>query len=112
MHLRHLDPILPHLLHQLARVQHAVTPAGLDDPALLLEREILPREPGPDVLLEQGKDLVVADGARVGEVVDARLVVLREQDGTRQQVVQDGVGVGDRADAGVRGDFGDEGTRV
>lgn len=54
----------------------------------------------------------MADGARVGEVVDARLVVGREQDGTWQQVVQDGVGVGDGADVGVLRDFGDEGARV
>lgn len=64
------------------------------------------------MLLEQRQHFIVADGAGVGEVVDARLVVRREQDGARQQVVQDGVGVGDGADVGVLRNFGDEGARV
>lgn len=75
MHLRHLQPILPHLLHQLRRIQLTVTPAGLDHLALLLERKILPCEARPDVFLEQLEHFVVADGAGVGEVVHPGLVV-------------------------------------
>lgn len=52
MHRGHLDAILSHLLHQLARVQLTIAPARLDDLALLLERKGLPREARPHVLLE------------------------------------------------------------
>jgi len=34
-------------------------------------REVLPGVGGVDVLLVQGQDLVVGDGAGVGEIVDA-----------------------------------------
>jgi hypothetical protein len=112
MHLRHLDPVLPHLRHQLACVQLTIAPPGLDDLALLLEREVLPLKARPHVLAEEREHLIVADGARVCEVVDARLVVRGEQDGARQQVVQDRVGVGDVDDTGVGCDLGHEGARV
>lgn len=75
VHLRDFDPILPQLLHQLRRVEFTITPARLDHLALLLEREILPHKVRPDMLLEQRQDFVVADGAGIGEVVDASFVV-------------------------------------
>ena len=52
----------------------------------------------------------MADGARVGEVVDARLLVGGQQERARQQVVQDGVGVGDVNDMRVLRDLGNEMT--
>ena len=91
MHLRHLDTILAQLVDQLRRVELTVAPAGLDDLALLVEGEVDPGEGGPDVGLEELQDLVVADGAGVGEVVDARLVVAGEQERGWEQVVQEGV---------------------
>ncbi len=64
------------------------------------------------MLLEESKDFNVADGPWVGEVVDARFVVLGEQDGGREEVVEDCVGVGNVDDALVLGDFGHERARV
>ena len=108
MNLRNLIPILLELINQLGRIQLAVAPASLDDLGLLLEGEVLPLELGTDDVAEQGEDLVVGDGAGVGEVVDALLVVLGEEDGGGEEVGEDGVGVGDVDDALVFGDFGDE----
>ena len=54
----------------------------------------------------------MSNRARVREVVHSRLAVLGHGDGQRQQIVQDGVGVGDVDDAVVLCDFGDEGARV
>lgn len=108
VNLGHRDAKLLHLRHQLTCIQRTTTPTRLDDPALLLEREVLPHKARPDVLLEERQDVVVADGARVGKVVDPRLAVGRKQDGARQQVVQDGVEGFNRADARVGRDFGDK----
>lgn len=89
-------------------IQLAVASAGLDDLCLLLQGEVLPRVAGPDNVPEQGEDLVVRDGARVGEVVDACVAVLGQEDRRGQQVVQDGVAVGNVDDAVVLGNLGDK----
>lgn len=108
MHLRHFNPILPQLIRQFRRVQLTVTPPRLGHLALLLERKVLPREAGPDVPFEQLEDFVVADGARVGEVVDARLIVGGQHERAGEQVVEDGVGVGNVHDTRVLRDLGHE----
>ena len=50
----------------------------------------------------------MGDGAWVGEVVDAGVLVLGHEDRGRQEVVQDGVGVGDVYHSLVLGDLGYE----
>ena len=110
MHLRHLHSILPQLLHQLRRIEFTIAPPCLDHLALLVEREVLPCKARPDMLLEQLQDFVVADGAGIGEVVDSRLVVRSEDDRGGEEVVEDGVRVGDVDNTGVRSDLGNEGT--
>ena len=112
VHLGHLDPVLVQLRHQLRRVEHTVAPPRLDDLALLLEREVGPRERRPHEPLEQAQDLVVADRARVGEVVDARLAVAGEEERGGQEVVEERGGVGHVDDACVGRDFGHERARV
>lgn len=108
MHLWDLEVVLLKLVDQLGGIKLAVAAAGLDDLCLLLEGEVLPGEVWADVLLEKGKDLVVGDGAGVGEVVDASLLVLGKEDGGWEQVVEEGVGVGDINDTLVLGDLGDK----
>lgn len=108
VNLWHLVVVLGKLLGELGGVQTTVASAGLDDLALLLKCEVLPCEVGSDVLLEQAQDLVVRDSAWVGEVVDTGLVVFSHQDGGREEVVEDGVGVWDVNDTLVLGDLGDE----
>lgn len=89
-------------------VKLAVAPAGLDDLGLLLQAEVLPRVARPDNVPEQCEDLVMRDGARVGEVVDACIAVLGQKNRRGQQVVQDGVAVGNVDDAVVLGNLGDK----
>lgn len=50
----------------------------------------------------------MGDCAWVGEVVDSGLFVFCEEDGGREEIVEDGVGVGDVDHALVFGDLGDE----
>lgn len=108
MHLWDLEVVLLKLGDQLGGIKLAVAASGLDDLGLLLQGEVLPGEIWTDVLLEKGKDLVVGDGAGVGEVVNASILVLREEDSGWEQVMEDGVGVWDINDTLVLGDLGDK----
>ena len=54
----------------------------------------------------------MGDGTWVGEVVDTGLLVLGEENGGWEEVVEDGVGVGDIDNTIVLGDLGDEVTGV
>lgn len=54
----------------------------------------------------------MANRAWVCKVVDASLVVSGKYQGGGEQIVKDGLGVGNVNDAGVFRDFGDEGPRV
>ena len=92
-------------LHQLARVQLVVRASRGEDLRLLLQREVSVGEGRVDVLLVQVQNLVVRDGARVGEVVHAATVVQHHLDADGQQVVQHGHGVGDVHHALVLGDL-------
>lgn len=91
VNLRHSDPVLRKLLLQLGRIQLAIAPPGLDDLALLLQREVGPLELRTDDVAEEREDLVVGDGTRVGEVEDADVLVLRHGDGGGEEVGEDGV---------------------
>lgn len=104
----HLKAVLLELGGKLLGVEHAVGAAGLDDLGLLLEGEVLPGEVWTNVLLEEGENLVVGDGTWVGEVVDAGLLVLSEEDGGWEEIVEDGVGVWNINDTIVLGDLGDK----
>jgi len=64
------------------------------------------------MLLEQRQDFVVADGAGIGEIIDAGFVAGGEKEGAREEIVKDGVGIGDVDYMGVGGDFRNEGARV
>jgi hypothetical protein len=108
VNLRDLEVILLELLDQLGSIELAVAATGLDDFGLLLEREVLPGEVWADVFLKEGENLVVGDCAWVGEVVDAGLFVLGEKDGGGQEIVKDGVRVGDVDNTLVLGDLSDE----
>lgn len=110
MHLRYRITILFHLPDQFARVKLTIAPSSFQDLTLLLFGEILPLKSRSDNIAEESKDLVVRDGARVGEVVDADIVVLGQKHGCGQQIVEDGVGVFDVDDVLVVGDFGHEGS--
>ena len=112
MHFRDLIPILPQLFHQLRRIELTVASSRLDHLALLLQGEVRPLKVRPYVFLEEREHLVVADGARVGEVVDTHVVMLGEQEGGGEEVGEDGVGVWDVDDFGVFCDLGDEGAGV
>lgn len=112
MDLWHLVAVLLQLVDQLGRVQLAVAAAGLDDLGLLFKREVLPCVSRPDDVAEEREHLVVRDGAWVSEVVNASVLVLGHQDRRGQEVVQDGVAVGDVDYAIVLGDLGDEVARV
>jgi len=106
--LGNLVVVLLELADQLVRVELAVAATSLDDLGLLLEAKVLPGVVGADNLLEQGEDLVVRDGAGVGEVKDAGVVVLSEENGAGEEVVEDGVAVGNVDDSVVLGDLGDK----
>ena len=108
MNLRNLKLVLLELLNQLRSVKLAIASSSLDNLSLLLEREVLPGKIRTDVLLEQGQDLIVGDGAWVGEVVDARLLVLGKEDGGGKEIVENCVGIGDVNYALVLCDLGDE----
>lgn len=112
MNLGHLILVLGKLAGQLVGVKLAVAASGLDDLGLLLQGEVLPAEIWANVLLEEAQNLVVGDGAGVGEVVNARLLVLGEEDGGREEIVEDGVGVGDIHNTVVLSNLGDKVTWV
>jgi hypothetical protein len=103
-----LEVVLCQLLLKLGGVELAVAATSLDDLGLLLKGEVLPGEAGADVLLEQREDLVVRDSTWVGEVEDAGILVLSHKDRGREEVVEDGIGVGDIDDTIILGDLGDE----
>ena len=108
---RNLHAKLAARLHQLARVQLVVRAARRQDLRLLLQREVLVGERRVDVLLVQVQNLVVRDGAGVGEVEHAAAVVQRHLDAHGQQVVQHRHGVGDVHHALVLGDLRHEVAR-
>ena len=108
---RNLHAELATRLHQLARVQLVVRAARRQDLRLLLQREVLIGERRVDVLLVQVQNLVVGDGAGVGEVKHAAAVMQRHLDAHGQQVVQHRHGVGDVHHALVLGDLRHEVAR-
>jgi hypothetical protein len=108
VNLRNLELILLELVDQLRGVKLAVASSSLDDLGLFVQCEVLPSKVWADVFLEEGQDLVVGNGTWIGEVVDAGVLVLGEEDGGGEEIVEDGVGVGDVYDSLVLGDLGDE----
>jgi hypothetical protein len=108
VNLRDLELILLELVDQLRGVKLAVASSSLDDFGLFIQCEVLPGKVWADILLEEGQDLVVGDGTWVGEVVDAGVFVLGKEDGGGEEIVEDGVGVGDVYNSLVLGDLGDE----
>jgi hypothetical protein len=108
----HLVVILGKLLLKLCSIQLAVGASSLDDLGLLLEGKVLPAEIRSDELLEEGKNLVVGNSTWVGEVVDSSLLVLSQEDGSREEVGEDGVGVWNIDDTVVFGNLGDKVARV
>ena len=71
----------PHLREealQLARVQAVVGPLGRQNDVLFRQRKIAPFKCGVHVLLVQGKDLVVANNARIGEIQRATVAIFHE----------------------------------
>jgi len=107
-----LNTILLHLGDQLGSVELAVTPASLQDLALLIKREVLVGEAWADVFGEEVEDLVVGDSTGVGEVVNTLLVVLGKNDGDGEHRGEEGVAVWNVDDFLVLGDLGDERSRV
>lgn len=103
-----LELVLLELVDQLRGIELAVTSAGLDDLGLLLQREVLPGEVWTYVFLEEGQNLVVGDGAWVREVVDTGILVFGHEDRGWEEVVENGVGVGNVYHSLVLGDLGDE----
>ena len=103
-----LEVVFGELLLEFGGVEHAVGASGLDDLGLLLEGEVLPLKVWTNVLLEKGQDLVVGDGSWVGEVVDAGILVLSQENGAWEEVMEDGVGVWNINDTVVLGNFGDK----
>lgn len=93
---------------QLGRIESAVASGCLDHFGLFLERKVLPTESGPHNLLEQRKNLVVGNCARVGKVIHARFAMLCENDGRWQKVMEDSVAVGDINHPVVTNDLGHE----
>lgn len=103
-----LVTVLLELVDKLRGVELAVGAASLDDLGLLLEGEVLPGEVWANVLLEEGENLIVGDGTWVGEIVDAGILVLSEEDRGWEEIVEDGVGVWNINDTLVLGDLGDK----
>lgn len=112
MDLRNSVTILLELQLQLGSIQLAVATSSLDDLGLLIQGEVLPGELWANEFLEQSEDFIVGDGTWVGEVVDASLLVLSQEDGGWEEIGEDGVGVGDIDNTIVLGDLGDEVTGV
>ena len=108
VNLRDLKAVLLKLLDQLGGVELAVATTSLDNLGLLLEREVLPGEIGAHVFLEEGQNFIVRNCAWVGEVVDSGLFVLSKEDRGGEEIVEDGVRVGDVDYALVFGDLGHE----
>lgn len=69
--------------------QLVVGATRLDDLRLLLEGEVGPVEAGVDVLLVEGEDLIMGQGAGVREVVHALALLLGHVERHGQQVVKD-----------------------
>lgn len=107
-----LLPILVHQAYQFRGIQFAIAPFGFHDMALLLEREVLPRESWINDLFIQTQYLVMRYSSRIREVHDASFSVLGQNHDYRQEVVQDAVRVGDVDDALVFGDLRHEGAAV
>lgn len=112
MNFRDLILVLLELVDQLRGIELAVASAGLDNLGLLLQCEVLPGKVWANVLFEEGQDLVVRDSTRVGEVVDTSVLVFSHKDGGWEEVVENGVGVGNIYHSLVLGDLGDEVARV
>ena len=112
MNLWNLEVILLKLLHKLGGIQLAVASSSLDDLGLLLQCEVLPGKIRSDVFLEQTEHLVVGDGAWVGKVVDASVSVRGHQDGGGEEIVEDGVGVGNVHHTLVLSDLSNKVTAV
>jgi hypothetical protein len=108
MNFWHLVLVLLELVDQLRGVELAVASASLDNLGLLLQCEVLPGKVWANVLLEEGQDLVVRDSTRVGEIVDTSVLVFSHKDGGWEEVVENGVGVGNIYHSLVLGDLGDE----
>jgi hypothetical protein len=104
--------ILLDQLHELRSVQLAIAALGFDDFRLLLQCEIRPLEFWIHDLLVKTQNLIVANRTRVREIVHAGLTMLGHGDCQWEQIVQDGVGVGDVDDTVVLGDLCHEGARV
>jgi len=89
--LRDFEVVLLKLVDELSGVQLAVASASFDDLGLLFQGEVLPGEGGSDVLLEKSQDFIMGNGTRIGEVVDAFLVVLCEKDGGGEEIMKNRV---------------------
>lgn len=100
--------VLLELVDQLRGIELAVASAGLDNLGLLLQCEVLPGKVWANVLLKQGQDLIVRDSTRVGEVVDTSVLMFGQKNGGWEEVVENGVGVGDVYHSLVLGDLGDK----
>lgn len=112
MNLWNLVLVLLELVDQFGGVELAIASSRLDDLGLLLQCEVLPGKVWTDVFLEKRQNLVVGDGTWVREVVDAGFLVFCQENGGGEEVVEDGVGVGDVYDSLVLGDLGDKVTGV
>jgi hypothetical protein len=112
VYLGDLKLVFLQLVDQLGGVELAVAPTGFDDLGLLIQREVLPCEVWADILLKQGQDLIVGDGAGVREVIDASVLVLCHKDGGGKEIVQDGIRIGNVYHTLVLGDFGHKVTGV
>ena len=108
MNLRNLEVVLLELLDKFGSVQLAVASSSLDDLRLLLQCEVLPGKVWANIFFEEAENLVVGDGAWVGEVIDSGILVFRHEDGGREKIVKDGVGVGNVNHTLVLGDLGDK----
>lgn len=104
--------VLLKLVNKLGSIELAVGATSLDDLGLLLKGKVLPLERWTNVLLEEGKNLVVGNGSWVGEVEDTSGVVLGKDNGGWKKIGKDGVGVWYVDDTLVLGDLGDEVTAV
>lgn len=76
MNFRNLIVVLFELADKLRDIKLAIAPTGLYDFCLLLQCKVLPGETRANVLLEESQNLIVGNGARVGEIIDTGLVVL------------------------------------
>lgn len=108
VNLGNLISVLGQLVNQLGSIQLTVTSSCLDNLGLLLQREVLPCEIWSHVFFEESQDLVVRDGTGIGEVIDTGFLVLSQENGGGEKIVEDGVGVWYVNYAVVFGDLGDK----